>query len=228
MYEELGNLEKILGYTFKDRNLLEAAVTHKSANNKSKSVEGNYERLEFIGDSVIGLIVAEYLYNKYKDANEGDLSRMKDSLVSLDACKMYANYLDLSRFMVCGKGILERGFYFKGDLFEALVGAMFIDGGYKKVYDFFTNLFKHFEGTEILTSARSCIAKLQEYAQKYYKSTPDYSMISEEGPDHSKIFHFEVAVNQLKKGTGSGRCKKIAKENAAKSALSNLEGSNGN
>lgn len=210
------HIEKKIDFVFKDKSLLKTALTHKSS---VKSVEGNYERLEFIGDSVIGLAASFYLYKKYKTGNEGELSKKKDALVSLEACTMYAEYFSLDSYMLHCKGMKERAKHFKGDLFESLLGAIYIDAGFNVAYMFFEKMLNEVIKLYGMPNSRSCIAILQEYSHKLYKKVPDYVMVSSSGPEHEKVFEFDVYVNNTKCGNGFGSCKKSAKEIAAENAL---------
>lgn len=215
----LAGIENVVGYIFKDKKLLKSALTHKSC---GKQVSENYERLEFIGDSVVGLAASCYLFEKYDNVTEGELSKMKDSLVSLEACTRYAEYFALDKYMMHCKGMKDRARYFKGDLFESLIGAIYVDGGFDIAYKFFTNLLQEIIKIHGMPTSKSYIAVLQEYSHKHFKKIPEYELVSEEGPDHKKMFFFNVFLNGEKKGYGKGRCKKTAKEDAAENALKNI------
>jgi ribonuclease-3 len=217
-------IEKKLDYKFKDLELLKTALTHSSYANET-AVESN-ERLEFLGDAVLGFIVAHVLYKKYPDASEGKLSKMRSSIVSRMNFAHLAKELKIDKQVLLGKGEentggRERGSNLSGT-FEAVIGAIFIDGGYRKVYNIITKLLKNcLNGDEEIF--KDYKTRLQEVAQRKFKKVPNYKVVLEEGPPHDKNFHIEVKLGRKTFGKGVGRNKKQAEQEAAKQSLESME-----
>lgn len=224
--KKLPEIEARLGYTFQNKDLLWLSFIHRSYVNENKQVTQHNERLEFLGDSVLGLLIADYLYATMPNTPEGELSYLRSRLVEASACVVYAEALYLKRYLIMGKG--ERMNDGRGrdsilsDLFEALVGAIYLDGGLEAARSFlFTNLQVTFE--EILkTPIQNWKALLQDYSQKKFQQPPVYRLVSESGPDHNKVFEVAVALNQEEVGFGQGESKKEAQQSAAKDALNKL------
>lgn len=219
-------IESQIDYVFRDRSLLLMAFVHRSFINENRDVVQHNERLEFLGDAVLGMLTAEYLYRELPDVPEGDLSYLRSRLVEAASCMDYVMKLDIAKYLLLGKG--ERMNDGRGresimaDFFEALMGAIFLDGGIEAARHF---LFKNFidEIKEIIkTPLRNWKAILQEYAQKKYQQAPLYQLLEEVGPDHSKIFTIAVVINGLEVGRGSGSSKKEAQQAAAEDALSRV------
>lgn len=220
-------LEKRLGYEFKNPSLLRQALTHKShANELKNSVEHN-EKLEFLGDAVLDLMVGELLFVKFPQDNEGGLSKKRASVVNEDVLSEMAISMGLNDLLLLGKGEAQTGGAAKPRLlassFEALIGAMYLDGGYEKVRPFFQ---REFEAVveRICQSEdfeRDYKTRLQELVQKNLKQTPKYEVIAEEGPPHDRIFAVCVKVQDEVWAQGRGRSKKIAEQLAAQSAIEN-------
>lgn len=220
-------IESKLGYTFNDRNILALAFIHRSYVNENRYITTHNERMEFLGDSVLGLLIADYLYSYLPTTPEGELSYLRSRLVEASSCVAYIQKLNLEKYLLLGKG--ERINAGRGresilaDLFEALVGAVYIDGGLDEAKKF---LFKNFsqEIEAILKMPlRNWKAVLQDYCQKNYQQTPLYKVISEEGPDHSKIFKIHVMIQDKLLGAGEGPSKKEAQQAAAFDALNKLD-----
>lgn len=220
------DIESRLDYSFQDRSLLSLAFIHRSFVNENKEVLEHNERLEFLGDSVIGLLIAEYLYRYLPNTPEGELSYLRSRLVEASSCVTYIQKLDVGRFILLGKG--EQMNDGRGresilaDLFEAVLGAIYLDGGITAARRF---LFKNFsrEVDAILkTPICNWKAQLQDYCQKKYHQPPIYRVLSETGPDHSKIFNISVVINNIEMGQGEGLSKKEAQQAAAENALTNL------
>lgn len=231
-YEELvrsaAEIELRLDYTFNDKKLLALACTHRSFVNENKNVNEHNERLEFLGDSILNLLISDYLFRYLPGTPEGDLSYLRSRLVEASSCMLYVQKLDLSSYLLMGKG--ERMNDGRGresilsDLFEALIGAIFLDGGMEAAKRF---LFKNFSpeiDNILLTPVRNHKAELQDLSQRLYKKAPIYEVLSETGPDHSKNFIINVIVNHLVAGQGQGNSKKEAQQKAAEEALSKLNG----
>jgi len=217
-------IEKKLDYKFKDRELLKTALTHSSYANET-SVESN-ERLEFLGDAVLGFVVADVLYKRYPDATEGKLSKMRSSIVSRMNFAHFARELRINKQVLLGKGEentggRERESNLSGT-FEAVIGAIFIDGGYRKVYKVIIKLLKNcLNGDEEIF--KDYKTKLQEVAQRKFKKVPKYKVVLEEGPPHDKNFHIEVKLGRKTFGKGMGSNKKKAEQEAAKQGLERME-----
>ena len=213
-------IEKKLGYKFKDRKLLKTALTHSSYANET-SVESN-ERLEFLGDAVLGFVVARVLYERYPDAAEGKLSKMRSAIVSRMNFAHYAQELRIDKQLLLGKGEENTGGSLRqsnlAGAFESVIGAIFIDGGYRKVNSIITKLLKNcLSGDqEIFKDYKT---KLQEVAQRKFRKVPKYKVVLEEGPPHDKFFHIEVKLGRKCLGKGVGRNKKQAEQEAAKVGL---------
>jgi ribonuclease-3 len=222
-------IEERLGVVFKNRDLLLLAFVHRSFFNEHRDlVPGHNERLEFLGDSVLGLIISDYLYEYLPLHEEGQLSHLRSHLVEASSCVAYFCKLHLDQYALLGKG--ERMNDGRGretilaDMFEALVGAIYLDGGLDAVkYFFFRHFYDEVENA-LKEPLRNWKAELQDYSQKKYQKPPLYRVMSESGPDHSKIFEVAAYIEEEKVGVGSGSSKKQAEQAAAQNALANLEG----
>lgn len=226
LVKQIPDIEAKIGYTFKDKPLLILAFIHRSYINENKSIASHNERLEFLGDSVLGMIIAEYLYLSLPSTPEGDLSFLRSRLVEASSCVVYVQNLNIEPYLLLGKG--ERMNDGRGresilaDLFEAIVGAIYLDGGLQPAKDF---IFNHFtkEIADILhRPVCNWKALLQDYCQKKYQRPPEYKLEEATGPDHSKIFRISVLINDQVLGFGEGTSKKEAQQAAASDALSKL------
>lgn len=216
-------IEKKLKYKFKDRKLLKTALTHSSYANET-SVESN-ERLEFLGDAVLGFVVARVLYDRYPDATEGALSKMRSAIVSRMNFAHFAQELKIDKQLLLGKGEENTGGRLRqsnlAGAFESVIGAIFIDGGYRKVYGIITKLLKDcLNGDEEIF--KDYKTRLQEIAQKKFRKVPKYKVVLEEGPPHDKSFHIEVKLGRKCFGKGIGRNKKQAEQEAAREGLDTI------
>ena len=218
------DLEKIIGYEFKDKNLLKRALLHTSYCNEIKSAGESNERLEFLGDSVLSVVVAEYLFSHYKKQHEGDLTKLRASLVCEKALAVFAKEIELGRFIMLGKGELNNGGNERpsilSDAFEALLAAMYLDGGMETVKPF---ILKFVETELELRNTTGCFndykTQLQEIIQRNREEELLYVLVGEDGPDHDKQFTVEVRLNSNVIGTGVGHSKKQAEQLAARQAL---------
>jgi ribonuclease-3 len=218
-----------LGLDFKgDLRLLERALTHRSyVNEHPESIEDN-ERLEFLGDAVLDFVVGAYLYNHYPELAEGNLTRMRSVLVDTQQLARFAIKIELGNALRLGHGELQAGGKEKPpllcDAFEALIGAIYLNGGIKEVIRFFQPLLKE-KCLELTDSQKIHDPKseLQEWSQSRGWFTPVYKTKSVSGPDHAKVFEVEVLINAEIYGLGIGRSKQIATKNAAKQALERIE-----
>ena len=217
-------IEKKLGYKFRDEGILKTALTHSSFANET-SVESN-ERLEFLGDAVLGFIVARVLYDLFPEAAEGKLSKMRSAIVSRMNFAHFAKELKIDKQILLGKGEeITGGRKRQSNLagaFEAVIGAIYIDGGYRKVYTIVSRLLKDcLNGKEEIF--KDYKTKLQEIAQRQFKKVPKYKVVLEEGPPHDKCFHVEVKLGRRAIGKGVGSNKKQAEQAAAKEGLEEIE-----
>ena len=222
----LSELQHRIAYTFRDPGLLERAVTHRSYANEHRLSEHN-ERMEFLGDSVLGLVVSELLMNALPGASEGELSRLRASVVSEPSLAAIARRIGLGEFLCLGKGEEQTGGRDKdsllADSLEALVAAIYLDGSVVPVQAFISSFFG-----DAMDRARAGggtadhKTALQELCQERLKTLPDYRVVSEAGPDHLKEFTVELTVRGEVLGRGIGRNKKEAEQRAAKEALEKL------
>jgi len=221
-YLELMNT---LGYKFKDISLLIQALTHASHINEHPELGlKDNERLEFLGDAVLDLVVGDLLYNKYQDADEGILSKFRAALVDEKGLYNQAQKINLGKFLLLGKGEEQNNGRQKPSIlagaFEALMGALYLDGGYSKVFNVVCKLFqKDIEEVRGQMTSLDYKTTLQEYTQAQYKCLPVYKTIEEEGPPHLR--RFKVVLMLLGKviSQGEGKSKKEAEQEAAKEAL---------
>ncbi len=219
---DLKQLEKQLGHQFQDANLLLTALTHSSSQaDRHKSNEDN-ERLEFLGDRVLGLSICAHLMQAYPLAREGELARRYNRLVRRQMCTKVATEIQLGSFLILSTGEDHSGGRQKSTILanamEALLGAIFIDAGYKKAHEVISHLWKDHlqEGDETLIDPKTA---LQEWAQGQGFDLPRYEQVSRQGPDHQPIFIYQVTVQEKGTATGQGASKRIAEQNAAKALL---------
>ena len=222
------DLEKKIGYTFHDRRLLETALTHSSyANEKHSGACESYERLEFLGDSILGFTTAELLYDYRPALPEGSMTRLRAELVCESSLHKVALALDLGRYMRLGKGEERSGGRDRpsilADMVEAIIAAMYLDAGLEQAKSFI--LCQVLKNAEISEDHRSRDYKtaLQELVQRKADQHIAYALIGESGPDHNKRFTFRVSINGVSVGEGTGRTKKEAEQMAARQALEALQ-----
>ena len=225
---QLTVLEKKINYQFNDISLLQNALQHRSyVNEKSHSGLKDNERLEFLGDAVLNLVIGDLLMQHFPDVNEGDLSRMRATLVNESQLAVVARHLDIQPHLLLGKGEIHTNGREKqsilGDTVEAIIAAVYLDGGFEKGFEFVSFLFSNML-TQI--SNNDYKSKLQEYVQGLYKETPAYNVIQEAGPDHQKFFKVELIVGDIISAQGSGKSKKIAEQDAAREAYVQLKKEN--
>lgn len=218
--KELQLFESHAGLRFRKLELLNQAFSHRSHANERGEGVGNNERLEFLGDSVLGLVVAEYLYQKLADRPEGDLARIKSYVVSEDSLAGIARELRVDNFILIGKGEEHSGGRGKkailADAFEAIIGAYFLDSGFKAARKFIlTYLVPEIEKVLEDRHRKDYKTLLQEYVQKRFKTYPRYSLQKRTGPDHDRTFWIEVEVSGAVYGPGEGKNKKEAEQAAA-------------
>ena len=218
-------LQGLLCYQFKDLELLNKSLTHKSYSNEALLSLKNNERLEFLGDSVLDLIVADYMFLTYQDLPEGSLSKIRAAVVNENSLAGLAKNLELGSYILLGKGESFSGGRQKASIlantYEALVGALFCDSDFRITADIFlpqlVEKIDEYRGACIATDFKS---DLQEYTQNRFSCVPLYEVVGEIGPAHDKRFDVNVKVYSQVRGSGKGRSKKEAEQNAAKEALS--------
>ncbi|MFO0951052.1 MAG: ribonuclease III [Isosphaeraceae bacterium] len=223
--ETLERCEEVLRYRFRDTTYLKEALTHASgANHRLVS----NERLEFLGDSILGAIVCELLFRKFPDYLEGDLTRVKSVVVSRRTCAKISRSLGLDEFLVLGKGMGsqdETPSSVLADVFESLVGAIYLDGGMEAAKRF---ILRHIEAEIDATveghGGVNYKSQLQQVAQKQFGETPTYLLLDEKGPDHSKCFKISAQIGTRRYAPAWGPNKKDAEQRAAMNALSQLAG----
>lgn len=221
----MDKLEKKLGYTFQNRSLLENALTHSSyANeNRAKGLQSN-ERLEFLGDSVLGMVTADYLFRTHPDLPEGDLTRTRAALVCEGSLVEVAQELDLGNYLLLGKGEDAGGGRTRpsivADAVEAVIAAVYLDGGIGSARKLITHFILDVEEEKL--GSRDYKTALQELVQRENGQVLEYQLINSTGPDHAKVFEVEVRLNGAGVGAGAGRSKKEAEQAAAKAAIGKL------
>lgn len=229
--EELGRMERCeerIGYLFDDRTYLVQALTHSSI--KTPTNPSN-ERLEFLGDSVLGVVMTEFLYNFYADKNEGDLTQIKSVVVSTNILAKESERLGISELYNVGKGLGGRRpmpVSLQANVFEAVVAAIYKDGGLEQARRFILRNLYH----QVLAVAENQHEKnykslLQQWVQREHNQTPTYTVISEQGPDHRKSFEVVAVIATKKYNRGRGRSKKEAEQIAARETLKSLAGPEG-
>lgn len=216
-------LDRILGYKFNNKELLATALTHSSYANEY-TVQSN-ERLEFLGDAVIGCVTAKILYKHFPDYPEGNLSKIKSAIVSRDNLAEFAKEINLHDEILLGKGEEATGGREKisnlSGAFEAVIGAIYLDSDYTTVYGVISKLIsKCLEQNRFDDDYKT---NFQEISQKLFKSIPRYKVVLEEGPSHDKNFHVEVEINKEVFGIGCGKSKKSAEQAAARQGLKKLK-----
>ncbi len=221
------DLEKIINYKFKNKDLLKLAFMHSSYTEEaSETLEVNNERLEFLGDSVLGCAITYLLYIQYPYKSEGELSKVKSYLVGEASLSLVAQELKLGEYLLLGAGEEKHGGRSNKRLlsstFEAVVGAIFLDSEYSKAEGFIELAFKEHLKNISLIDISDHKTELQEQVQKNQKVTPTYRVTAEEGPSHLKEFFVEVLIGDKVAGSGQGKSKKEAEQNAAQKALVKL------
>jgi ribonuclease-3 len=227
--DEFEDLQVRIGYRFRDRGLLEHALTHKSraAEDASGGVADN-ESLEFLGDAVLGLVVADTLFHQYPDYTEGQKSKVKAAVVSTQALARQAEEIQLGDHLILGRGEEKTGGRFKqallADAYEALIAAIYLDGGLDAAGAFLRRELKEAIDAGIAqTFAPDYKSALQERLQALGRPLPEYRLSGSEGPDHRKTFSIEVRVDGEVLGAATGRAKKEAEQEAARLALARLD-----
>ncbi len=224
---DLKKFQRSLHYNFKNKNLLNQSLIHRSyAYEHAEGKVIDNERLEFLGDAVLGLAISDYIYRQFPHCQEGDMTRIRSAFVSRTSLENLARRIEIGEWLLLGKGEAASGGADQPSnlvgAYEAVIGALYLDGGFKKVSKFIESQFKDEVKKVFHDGAKKDYKSiLQEYTLKTYRSTPGYNVILEEGPEHKK--HFEIAVffGGMVRGKGKGKNKKAAQQNAAYTALLN-------
>lgn len=225
--EALRELQDKIGYRFKDESLLKQALTHSSFANEQKINKlNNYERLEFLGDAVLELVSSEFLFNENKDMPEGQLTRLRASMVCEPALAYCARDIELGSYILLGKGEEATGGRKRdsitSDVMEAVIGAIFLDGGIENAKEFINHfVLSDLENKILFLDSKTL---LQEEIQKKNTAQLRYELVGETGPDHDKQFSVEAYLDDKLIGSGVGRTKKAAEQQAAYEALMKLKG----
>jgi len=223
----LATFQKAAGFKFKNIELLNLSFVHRSVSNET-GCRVNNERLEFLGDSILGAACATLLYQKYAEKTEGDLAKIKSVAVSEDVLSSIAMVLQLDTMLLLGKGEELSGGRSKkailADTLEALIGALYLDSGYKTAFAFISRcLAPEIDRVTENDYHRDYKSLLQEVCQRYYRTYPQYRLVKRSGPDHEHMFWIEVSVNGAVYGPGIGRNKKSAEQEAARMAYQAVE-----
>tara|TARA_B100000886_G_scaffold325739_1_gene271567 strand:- start:191 stop:856 length:666 start_codon:yes stop_codon:yes gene_type:complete len=220
MKKHVKDLENTIKYEFKDKNLLQRSLTHKSYNSNI-----NNEKLEFLGDRVLGLIISKKLLDKFPDEREGIIDKKFANLVNKKTCAKIANKLEIKKFLYLGsshKNLEHSADKIASDSLEAIVGAIYLDGGLKSSEKFILKFWEKFIDNSIITLIDPK-TKLQEYSLKKYKKLPKYTFFKKTGPQHNPLFKTEVEITNSKKILGTGSSKKNSQQNAAAKLLKVLK-----
>ena len=215
-------LEKRIGYCFKDKKLLKQAITHSSYTNEQKiNRYGHYERLEFLGDAVLELVSSEFLFSTHRDMSEGELTKMRASMVCEPSLAFCARDLELGEFLLLGKGEECTGGRKRdsiiSDAMEAVIGALYLDGGMDTAKNFiYQFILSDLEDKQLFYDSKT---NLQELIQGKLKKEFQYTLLEESGPEHDKVFEVAVQMEGEVIGHGTGRTKKAAEQQAAYEAL---------
>ncbi len=225
---DISALQSILGYTFTNPDLLQLALTHRSV--QREEGEDQNEKLEFLGDAVLGLVMSDLLFRKFPRYREGDLSKMRASLVNAEVLAVKAHTLSLGDWLRMGRGEERSGGREKSSIlaaaYEAMLGAIYLDGGFLPA----TQLIAAHFAEDLLETERIATfddkTRLQEITQKIFKETPSYQVVEVNGPDHEKRFVSQVSIAGRIYGSGEGRSKKRAHQAAASQTLELLKHTN--
>lgn len=217
--------EKRIKYSFRNKSMLRAALTHASG---AQHRLASNERLEFLGDAILGAVVCEMLYRRYPEHLEGDLTKIKSVVVSRQTCSRISEELGLEEFLFLGKGMTTHPTVptsLLADVFESLVAGIYLDGGDEAAREFIhQHVGPYIEAAAGGDHGGNYKSLLQQLAQREYGSTPTYSLLDEKGPDHSKCFKISAQIGRNRYHPAWGRNKKEAEQRAARNALSELSG----
>lgn len=230
--EELSRLEKVLGYRFTDLRLLQTALVHSSYAFEQAQGGNDNEKLEFLGDAVLDLVIGHILLKRYRKLREGELTRLRSSLVNEQHLAKMARAIDLGRYLALGKGEESSHGRTKSSIlscaYEAVVGAIFEDGGYQAAAEYVSNFFlPDIEGKKEELLVADAKSRLQEALQEKYSEAPTYTIEGEDGPSHQKVFTVSVWFRDQVLGSGQAGSKKEAEQRAAAAALAALNPEDG-
>lgn len=215
--------ESVIGYTYRDKKLLQEALTHSSYANEGKKGIKNNERLEFLGDSVLSVIVAEHLFTHYRHQPEGELTKLRAALVCEQSLFEFANRIQLGEYLRVGKGEEHTGGRHRpsilSDAFEAVIASIYLDGGFEPAKAFVLSFLPERMDVKKVSEMSDYKTALQEIIQKNREEKIEYVLVDESGPDHAKAFTVEVHLNSNVVGRGVGKSKKQAEQSAAREAL---------
>lgn len=215
---DIKKFQEVIGYHFHDEKLLRQALTHSSfANEKHLKKHSDNERLEFLGDAVLEIISSEFLYREYPDKPEGELTKLRASIVCEPTLALCTKDIALGEYLLLGKGEDQTGGRGRksilSDALEAVIGAIYLDGGFANAKEFIHRfILKDLENKKLFFDSKTI---LQEIVQANFKEVISYHLIGEEGPDHNKIFRVAVHIGEEEYGVGEGRTKKAAEQEAA-------------
>ncbi len=224
--KELKNFLKKIQINFRNYELLNLALSHRSYVNEHNLIENN-EKLEFLGDSILGFVITEYLFKNFRDQSEGTLARIKSFVISENTLSKVAKNIDLNKYILIGKGEESSGGRNKktiiSDAFEAFLGSYYLDSNFGKVKTFLIRFFKN-EIDLVITNQHEKDYKtlLQEFSQKKYKVCPIYNLKSTKGPEHDRTFFVSVSINNKIYGMGEGKSIKDAEKVAAKNVYNKI------
>lgn len=221
------DLEKAIGYYFNDKTLLDTALVHSSFTNENKANMPSNERLEYLGDAVLELIISEHIYTSFPDMAEGEMTKLRASIVCEPSLAKHARDLRLGYAMKMGRGEISGGGQERAsiicDAFEAIIGAIYLDGGFAAARDFvLSRMREDIHSQKKLSWAADCKTFLQEQLQKNSTAPIEYAVIDEQGPDHHKIFTSQLTHGGRVLAQGSGRNKKESEQKAAYHAIISL------
>ncbi len=221
-------LEKRLGYRFLRRKRLEMALTHRSFRYENEGVEIDNQRLEFLGDAVLGLVAATHLYQTFPDLQEGELTKLRSHLTSSANLARVAEEIGLGEFLRLGRGEQQTGGQTRAsnltDAMESVIGAAYLDGGLRGARKIFEKvLMRSLDAPTEIHAQDNPKGRLQELVQQRWRLTPKYRLIAEEGPSHNRIYTVQVLIRGTAYGTGSGNNKRAAEMEAARAAYQEIE-----
>ena len=221
---EISELEEILKYTFKNKNLIKEALSHSSYANENKKTRHSNERLEFLGDSVLSIVVSQYLFQHFTHLPEGELTKIRASLVCEKSLHVFAKQINLGKYIFLGKGEENTGGRERpsilADAFEAVIAAIYLDGGLEAAEKHILRFIpEDIDSKKQMSNFSDYKTILQEVIQKNPEEKIEYSLVSESGPDHNKAFTVQVCLNSNVIVRGTGKSKKDEEQMAAKEAL---------
>lgn len=220
---KMKSLEEIINYTFKNKALLNEALSHSSYANENKKARRSNERLEFLGDSVLSIVVSQHLFEHFTHLPEGELTKIRASLVCEKSLHVFAKEINLGEFLLLGKGEENTGGRERpsilADAFEALIAAIFLDGGLEAARAHILRFIPKDVDMKKKPTFNDYKTILQEVIQKNPEEKVEYDLVDQSGPDHNKAFTVQVCLNSNVIGNGTGRSKKEAEQMAAKEAL---------